>query len=119
MNSVTLKPRMSEKAYALSMADNVYVFVVPKTATKLTVADAVSSQFGVTVLQVRIVVQKGKVVAARRKRARAGVGYRADMKKAYVTVAAGDHIPIFDAPEDKAPEEKKAAKKAALKKEVK
>ena len=116
--TMALKPRMSEKAYAQSMADNVYVFVVPITANKLTVADAVTSQFGVTVTNVRIVVQKGKAVAARRRRARSGVGYRADMKKAYVTVKAGDHIAIFDAPEDTKKDsktEKKAAKKAEKK----
>lgn len=115
--ALTLKPRMSEKAYAQSLADNVYVFVVPITANKHTVADAVTSQFGVTVTNVRIVIQKGKAVAARRRRARSGVGYRADMKKAYVTVKAGDHIAIFDAPEDTKKDSKneKTAKKAAKK----
>lgn len=113
--TMALKPRMSEKAYAQSLSDNVYVFVVPITATKLTIADAVTAQFDVTVTNVRIVVQKGKAVAARRRRARSAVGHRADMKKAYVTLKAGDHIAIFDAPEDKAKDakaEKKEVKKA-------
>jgi ribosomal protein L23 len=116
--SIALKPRMSEKAYEQSIKDNVYVFVVPTTSNKHTIADAVTSQFGVTVTNVRIVVQKGKAVAARRRRKPSGVGHRADMKKAYVTLKAGDHIAIFDAPEDTKKDsksEKKAAKKAEKK----
>jgi len=114
--TMTLKPRLSEKAYAQSMTSNVYVFVVPITANKHTVAEAVASQFSVTVTNVRIVVQKGKAVPARRRRARPGIGYRADMKKAYVTLKDGDHIAIFEAEEEKATD-KKEAKKA--KKETK
>lgn len=116
--SMILKPRMSEKAYALSTSDNVYVFVVPSIANKLTVASSIASQFDVTVTNVRIVVQKGKAVAARRRRARSGIGYRADMKKAYVTLKKGDHIAIFDTPDDKV-KESKADKKAAKKAEKK
>ena len=112
--SVALKPRMSEKAYEQSLKDNVYVFVVPLTSNKHTVADAVTSQFEVTVTNVRIVVQKGKAVAARRRRKPSGVGHRADMKKAYVTLKAGDHIAIFDAPEE-SKSDKKTAKKAEKK----
>lgn len=122
MKSLTLKPRMSEKAYAQSMKDNVYVFVVPMTSNKHTVATAVTSQFDVTVTNVRIAVQKGKAVAARRRRKPSGVGHRADMKKAYVTLKEGDHIAIFDAPEDTKADkkaEKKAEKKAAKTKETK
>ena len=83
-------------------------------SNKFSIAEAVASQFEVSVTKVRIVVQKGKAVPARRRRARPGVGYRADMKKAYVTLKEGDQIAIFDA-EEKA--DKKAAKKA--KKETK
>jgi large subunit ribosomal protein L23 len=116
MNKImTLKPRLSEKAYEQSKTNNVYIFAVPITANKFSIAEAVASQFEVAVTKVRIVVQKGKAVPARRRRARPGVGYRADMKKAYVTLKEGDQIAIFDT-EDKAAD-KKAAKKA--KKETK
>jgi large subunit ribosomal protein L23 len=117
MNKImTLKPRLSEKAYEQSKTNNVYIFAVPITANKFSIAEAVASQFEVAVTKVRIVVQKGKAVPARRRRARPGVGYRADMKKAYVTLKEGDHIAIFDAEEEKATD-KKVAKKA--KKETK
>ena len=108
MKSLTLKPRMSEKAYAQSVADNVYVFVVPNTANKQTIAEAVAAQFDVTVTNVRTVIQNGKAITSRTKRTRGITVHRKDIKKAYVTVKAGDHIAIFDAPEDT-----KATKKAA------
>lgn len=111
MKNLTLKPRVSEKAYGLSQTQNVYVFNVPLTANKLTVANAVSEQFGVTVETVNIVVSKGKTVRTIRlgnRRSRPGTGKRANTKKAYVTLKAGDKIAIFDEPEE--PKAKKSTK---------
>lgn len=120
--SVTLKPRMTEKTYALSQEQNTYVFDVPVGINKLQVADAVATQFGVTVEAVRIVVSKGKAKASYRKRTRTVIGKRADRKKAYVVVKSGDSIPVFAAIEEAEAKEKKAeekASKAAGKKEAK
>lgn len=100
-NLMPLKPRISEKAYGLSQSNNVYVFQVPGTANKLTVADAVSTQFGVTVTNVNITVVKGKVKTTYRKRGGRTTGSRADMKKAYVTLKDGQTIPIFATEDDK------------------
>lgn len=111
MKDLTLKPRISEKAYGQSQSLNVYVFTVPTTANKLTVKQAVSEQFGVTVETVNIAVAKGKQVRTIRlgnRRTRAGNGRRALSKKAYVTLKAGDSISVFDEPE--APKETKAKK---------
>ena len=107
MKNIVLKPRLSEKAYEHSVARNVYVFVVPTETNKHTIAQAVESQFGVSVTHVRTVVQNGKSITSRSKRTRGITVARKDIKKAYVTVKAGDHIAIFDAPD-----EKKADKKA-------
>lgn len=112
MKSVVLKPRMSEKAYAQSTNDNVYVFVVPNNSNKQTIAEAVADQFGVTVTNVRTATQKGKGITSRSKRTRGVTVFRKDIKKAYVTVKQGDHIAIFDAPEDTKKSDKKTAKKA-------
>ena len=114
MKIVTLKPRMSEKAYAQSVTSNVYVFEVPTSANKQTVAAAVAAQFGVTVTNVRTVVQNGKAITSRSKRTRGVTVTRKDTKKAYVTLQTGDHIAIFDAPEE-TKAEKKADKKAEKK----
>lgn len=111
--SMILKPRVSEKSYALSQ-NQVYVFEVPTNANKLTVKQAVADQFGVTVLDVNVANVKGKLKRTFRKRGRASVGYRPDTRKAYVTIKAGETIPVFAAVEDdaqksKATEEKKPA----------
>jgi large subunit ribosomal protein L23 len=114
MSNMTLKPRVSEKAYGLSQSGNVYVFIVPDNANKHTVADAVAEQFKVTVLDVNMANVKAKTVRTFRKR-RFISGQRSDFKKAYVTVKAGDNIPIFAAEEEAEKKAEKAAAKAAKK----
>ncbi len=109
-DAMTLKPRMSEKAYALSTARNTYVFVVPDTANKVTIAAAVSEQFKVTVEEVNISILKGKKKRSYRRGGRPIVGRTSDIKKAYVRLKEGDAIPIFAAVEE---EEAKAEKTAA------
>ncbi len=114
---MTLKPRMSEKTYGLSQVRNVYVFEVPREANKHTVSRAVATQFSVTVEGVNIMNVKGKAKRTVRKNGRAVVGKQSDVRKAYVTLKAGDKLPFFESikqEEQKAEEaDKKAAKKAA------
>lgn len=112
MKHIVLKPRMSEKAYQQSLNNNVYVFVVPNSANKLTVEKAVTSQFDVTVTNVRTVIQKGKPVNSRHRRARPISVNRKDIKKAYVTLKEGDSIAIFDVEEDKSKKTKTSKKEA-------
>ena len=109
-----LKPRLSEKTFALAGANTVYVFDVPASANKQTVAAAVTAQFEVTVLDVRMVNVKGKTKRTVRKGGRAVAGQQSDRKKAYVTLKDGDKLPFFDTPEDDK-KDKKADKKAAKK----
>lgn len=96
--SVTLRPRMSEKTYSLSEERNTYVFEIPTDANKHTVARAVAAQFKVTVTGVRVAKTPGK---SRRSYRRGGrvvrKGMTSGVKKAYVTLKAGDKIPIFAA----------------------
>ncbi len=107
---MALKPRMSEKAYGLSQDRNTYLFMVPLTANKVTVAAAVQEQFKVTVEEVNIAILKGKVKRSYRRGGRPLMGRDNDVKKAYVRLKAGDQIPIFAAVEE---EEAKAEKTAA------
>ncbi|PID31978.1 50S ribosomal protein L23 [Candidatus Saccharibacteria bacterium] len=107
---MTLRPRISEKAYGLSVQRNVYVFDIPKDANKQTVAAAVEAQFKVSVTAVNIVNIDGKVKRTVRRNGRATMGRDVDVKKAYVTLKAGDSIPVFAAVEDD-DQAKKAAKK--------
>lgn len=108
---MTLKPKVSEKAYGQSVSSNVYVFQVPSNANKKTVADAVRDQFKVSVTKVNIVVAKGKVKTTYRKRGGRTSGSKPDIKKAYVTLKTGDHIAIFANEEDDKAKNAKTVKK--------
>lgn len=112
--TLLLKPRVSEKAYGLSQSGNVYVFDVPKSANKLSIASAVAAQFEVTVKAVNVANVKGKAKRTVRKGGRPVAGRQNDTKKAYVTLKEGDEIALFKVAEG---EEKTAAK--AEKKEKK
>lgn len=116
---LVLKPRLSEKTYAMSLASNTYVFEVAGDANKHSVARAVEAQFDVVVTGVNVVNVKGKAKRTVRKGGRPIMGKRSDIKKAYVTLKEGQKLPIFDAVEEAAPakDDKKADK--AEKKEKK
>lgn len=114
--TLVLRPRMSEKAYNQSQNNNVYVFMVPKGASKPAIAGAVKAQFQVEVTEVNTVVVKGKAKRTVRKGGRPIAGRQSDFKKAYVTLKEGNSIPLFATAED-TKEDKPA--KAAAKKEKK
>lgn len=101
-----LKPRVSEKAYAISALTNTYTFDIPSDLNKHGVADAVSQQFDVNVTNVRIVNIPGKAKRAYRGRGKFVQGQRSDIRKAYVTLTKGDKLPIFDAVEEEVKAEK-------------
>lgn len=96
-NSLTLIPRMSEKSYEQSHAQNTFAFDVPLTTNKVEVKNAVQIQFKVVVEDVRILRSKGKTARSiRLGGTRKNVtGKRPDTKKAYVKLAEGSSIPIF------------------------
>jgi len=105
--NILITPRATEKAYGLS-AQNTYVFNVPLTANKQQIADAVSAQFDVTVKTVSTAVQAGKAVRfSKGKNRYPGTTKRKDSKKAYVTLADGSSIKMFEEPETATTEEKK------------
>ncbi|HEX6416257.1 MAG TPA: 50S ribosomal protein L23 [Candidatus Saccharimonadales bacterium] len=104
MTSISVIPRATEKAYGQSQK-NVYVFNVPLTANKQEIAAAVETQFQVKVTGIKTLVQSGKAVRfSRGKNRYPGTTTRKDSKKAYVTLAQGDSIQVFDTPTE---EEKK------------
>jgi ribosomal protein L23 len=98
MKLLALKPRISEKSYALSEKLNTYIFDVPATANKFDIATAVAAQFEVSVTGVRVAGVPGKAVKAYRQRGRRSIdSKRSDIRKAYVTLKEGDKLPIFAA----------------------
>lgn len=104
MTTISVIPRATEKAYAQSQ-NNVYVFNVPLTANKQEIIAAVETQFEVKVTRIKTLVQSGKAIRfSRGKNRYPGTTTRKDSKKAYVTLAEGDSIQIFETPVE---EEKK------------
>ncbi|MEY2862995.1 MAG: ribosomal protein [Pseudomonadota bacterium] len=89
---ILLGPVFSEKAQILGDTLGVQVFKVAPTATKLEIKKAVEKLFGVQVEAVNTVSIRGKT-----KRFGRTVGRRSDIKKAYVTLKAGQDIQMADA----------------------
>jgi large subunit ribosomal protein L23 len=91
-HNVLIRPVVSEKSYSL-MDENVYVFVVDPSATKIDVRHAVEQSFGVRVKNVNTLNRKGKT---RRNRKSNTLGHRPDTKRAIVTLHEGDSIDLFE-----------------------
>ncbi|HUA94392.1 MAG TPA: 50S ribosomal protein L23 [Acidimicrobiales bacterium] len=92
LGGVLLRPVVSEKTYGL-MDRNVYVFVVDPRSSKIEIRQAVEKAFGVKVDQVNTLNRKGKATRNRRTNT---PGVRANTKRAYVTLHAGDKIDLFE-----------------------
>lgn len=111
---INVFPRATEKAYAQSK-NNIYVFEAPLNANKQQIVAAIEAQFGVKIVNIKTLIQNGKAIRfSKGKRSQPGKTTRKDLKKAYVTLAEGDKISIFDEPAEVEPT-KKADKKAAKK----
>ena len=89
---IVLRPVVSEKSYAL-LDKNVYTFVVRSDATKIQIRDAVEEIFSVRVTKVNTLNRKGK---RKRNRRQPTFGKRPDTKRAVVTLAEGQRIPLFE-----------------------
>jgi len=82
INKILKAPLLTEKAMYVKEKDNVHIFEVDRSATKLEIKSAVEREFEVKVTDVTTVNVKGK-----KKRVGRHLGKKADTKKAYVTVA--------------------------------
>lgn len=86
-----LRPRITEKAYALNGA-NQFVFEVSRDAHKSVIARSVQEAYGVEVIDVRTVNLPGKSKVFGSKGI---IGSRTATKKAIVTVKKGQSIELF------------------------
>ena len=87
---VIKNPVISEKSYKL-IEENKYVFAVDPEARKEEIKDAVEAIFKVKVRSVNTLVKQGK-----KKRQGLTSGRTPSIKKAIVTLAAGDKIEFFE-----------------------
>ncbi|RQO61202.1 50S ribosomal protein L23 [Paucibacter sp. KBW04] len=85
--SVLLAPIVSEKATAVAEKHNQVLFKVLRDATKPEIKAAVELMFKVEVEAVNVVQVKGKV-----KRFGRSIGRRDHVKKAYVSLKAGQEL---------------------------
>ena len=89
---VILRPVVSEKSYAL-LDQGVYTFVVLPDANKIEIRLAVEEIFGVNVVKVNTLNRPGK---RKRNRKKSTYGQRPGTKRAFVTLAPGQSIPLFE-----------------------
>jgi len=87
---VLIRPLISEKATNLS-AENKYVFIVSKGATKKEIKQSIQDVYGIKPKSVRVINVLGK----RRTYGRAR-GKTVDFKKAIVTLPAGKTIQVYE-----------------------
>ena len=111
-----LQPRATEKTY-LEQAKRTYAFFVTEETSKQAIKARVEKDYNVKVTDVRVLTRKGHSCRfSRGKHAYPGTAFRKDRKLAYVTLAEGNSIKVFEQPEEnKATDAKeaKATKKAA------
>jgi large subunit ribosomal protein L23 len=89
---IILAPVVSEKSYAL-IEQGVYTFKVHPSASKPEIHDAVEAIWGVKVTKVNTLNRIGKATRARKSNR---TGKKPDTKRAIVTLAAGNDIPLFE-----------------------
>ncbi len=91
---VLRRPIVTEKTNYQSSKLKQYVFEVPMTVTRTTVKDAVETVFDVKVVRVNIINVAAK---SKRNSKNRRLGMRTNAyKKAIVTLAEGNRIPIFE-----------------------
>jgi large subunit ribosomal protein L23 len=88
--NLIVTPKISEKAIYLAERGR-YVFEVPMSATKIEVAKAIEATFKVNVVDVNIIITKGK-----EKRYRQIKGTQKDVKKAIIKLKTGQSIGLFE-----------------------
>jgi len=91
---VLRRPMVTEKTNDLVFKQNQYVFEVQENANRTLIKDAVESIFKVNVLRVNIIKTPAKT--KRNTKSRRIIAKKPVMKKAIVTLAAGDKIPFFE-----------------------
>ena len=86
---VIIRPVVSEKSYGL-LDEGKYTFLVSPDANKTEIKIAIEKIFNVKVTSVNTMNRPGKT-----RRTKSGLGKRKDTKRAIVSLAEGDTIPIF------------------------
>lgn len=89
--TIIINPLITEKNTNLQESHNQYAFEVSRDANKIEIKKAVEKKFKVRVIDIKTSIRKGKSKTQFTKRGRFH-GYRADRKKALVTLHKEDKI---------------------------
>ena len=94
MESILIRPVITEKASAEAEGRNRYTFVVDKKANKVEIKKAVEAAYNVNVENVRTIIVPAKHIVRYTK---AGMleGKKSSFKKAIVDVRSGESIDIY------------------------
>lgn len=92
LKDILVRPLVTEKTTTGLGTDRTYAFEVGLLASKVQIARAVETFYGVEVAQVRTLVMRGKT-----KRFGRHHGKRSNWKKAYVTLSEGHQLPLYEA----------------------
>jgi len=87
---VIKRPIVTEKGVTKKEGERTLCFEVAQDATKTDIRNAIQTLFKVKVTEVRTSTTAGKL----RRRGRYA-GYRADWKKAYIKLKAGEKVPEY------------------------
>ncbi len=91
LSDTLIRPILTEKTTSHLGTERTYAFQVGLAANKKQIARAIEAYYGVAVDTVRTMVVRGKT-----KRFGRFSGKRSNWKKAYVTLAQGDSINLFE-----------------------
>ena len=94
VKQILIKPVITEKSTKMSDKNNVYTFIVAKSANKIEVRKAVEDMFNVSVANVNTAVMPGKP-KSRSTKTTIVRGTKSSYKKAFVTLTPGETINIF------------------------
>jgi large subunit ribosomal protein L23 len=91
LHEILIRPMVTEKSVVNMEVDNTYVFEVGLKANKHQIRSAIETVYGVQVEDVRTLIVRGKT-----KRFGRFMGKRSNWKKAYITLADGNKLPLLD-----------------------
>ncbi len=90
---IIIRPVITEKTLSLVSENNKYTFIVLAAANKHEIAEAIATKFDVKVTDVKTSNFLGKMKLWGSKRV---PGLRKNYKKAIITLAKGNNIPVFE-----------------------
>ena len=94
IKQILINPVITEKSTKMSDKNNVYTFVVAKSANKIEIRKAVEDMFNVSVANVNTAIMPGKP-KSRSTKTTIVRGTKSSYKKAFVTLTPGETINIF------------------------